>query len=190
MQSRSQQQLRKTLKTKRQQLSKIQHQLASARICKHLKTKPLPRYTTSYLASPGELNTNKLNRHLLKRDVCVGVPIVRKDFQMVFVPYKPFSQQISNQYGIKEPRFTPQRVIAKRHFSKVFIPLVGFDKRGFRIGMGGGYYDRWLASFNNIDVIGLAHNCQETPRIEAKPWDKRLDAIVTPRFWRRFNRKN
>jgi 5-formyltetrahydrofolate cyclo-ligase len=72
----------------------------------------------------------------------------------------------------------------------VLIPLLGFDKTGTRLGYGGGYYDRTLASLSKKPkLIGLAFAAQELDHIPREPHDVPLDAIVTEtgvRFFSEF----
>ncbi|MGQ5701251.1 5-formyltetrahydrofolate cyclo-ligase [Sandaracinobacteroides sp. A072] len=65
----------------------------------------------------------------------------------------------------------------------VLVPLLEADRRGHRLGQGGGHYDRTLASLRSsgpLLAIGLAWDVQIVPAIEAEPWDQPLDAIATP----------
>ena len=71
-------------------------------------------------------------------------------------------------------------------FDTIFIPIVAFDRKGARIGMGAGYYDRALASLSHQvstrpKLIGLAHHFQEQRDLNPEPWDIPLDAILTDR---------
>lgn len=64
----------------------------------------------------------------------------------------------------------------------LIVPLAGFDRRGNRIGYGGGYYDRTLQLLRetgHVTAIGLAFAVQELPDIPAEPFDQELDLIVT-----------
>lgn len=64
----------------------------------------------------------------------------------------------------------------------LIVPLAGFDRRGNRIGYGGGYYDRTLQLLREtapVTAIGLAFAVQELPAIPAEPFDQPLDLIVT-----------
>lgn len=61
-----------------------------------------------------------------------------------------------------------------------FVPLVGFDADGSRLGMGAGHYDRWLDAHPDTLAIGLAWDCQEVPEVPVEPHDRALAAIVTP----------
>jgi 5-formyltetrahydrofolate cyclo-ligase len=61
----------------------------------------------------------------------------------------------------------------------LLVPLLAFDRRGHRLGYGGGYYDRTLAALPGATAIGVAHAAQELDEVPAGPEDARLDAIAT-----------
>lgn len=64
----------------------------------------------------------------------------------------------------------------------VLVPLAAFDRRGFRIGYGGGFYDRTLARLrteNDVLAIGYAFSCQEVEKVPQEPHDERVQAVVT-----------
>jgi 5-formyltetrahydrofolate cyclo-ligase len=89
-----------------------------------------------------------------------------------------------NRHGIPEPAADAQR-IAARALSVIFLPVLGFDRVGTRLGSGAGYYDR-LFAFRRLRqhwhrplLVGLAFSCLELPRIEAAVHDVALDAVVT-----------
>ena len=90
-----------------------------------------------------------------------------------------------NQFGISEYH-PPQRRWQRAHaLQKVFVPLLGFDAEGYRLGMGGGYYDaslafrRWRAGQASPRVIGLGFSCQGTLKLPHDGWDIPLDAVLT-----------
>jgi 5-formyltetrahydrofolate cyclo-ligase len=64
----------------------------------------------------------------------------------------------------------------------VCLPLVGFDNRCQRLGMGGGFYDRSLArkKWGKVFTVGLAHECQQVTQIPIAAWDIALNAVLTP----------
>ena len=65
----------------------------------------------------------------------------------------------------------------------IFLPLLGFDRSGGRLGQGGGYYDRTLAALRSagppVRAIGLAYAGQEAPRLPTDALDQRLDGVLT-----------
>lgn len=60
----------------------------------------------------------------------------------------------------------------------IVVPGVGFDDDGYRLGMGGGYYDRTIARTDALPV-GLAFECQRVPRVPRARWDRRVTTLVT-----------
>ena len=63
----------------------------------------------------------------------------------------------------------------------LLVPLLAFDRRGHRLGYGGGYYDRTLAARPGIPTIGCAYAMQEVPDVPTGPTDMALGAIATER---------
>jgi 5-formyltetrahydrofolate cyclo-ligase len=92
-----------------------------------------------------------------------------------------------NRFGI--PEYHPPRGQRLRcaRLQRLFMPMLGFDGRGYRIGMGGGYYDASLAFRTHRSVwrvptlIGVAFSAQEVERIPFDPWDVPLDWVLTER---------
>lgn len=69
------------------------------------------------------------------------------------------------------------------------VPLVGFDARGFRLGYGGGFYDRTLAGLRAagpVLALGFAYGAQELPEVPTDAYDQPLDGVVTEDGLRRF----
>lgn len=92
-----------------------------------------------------------------------------------------------NRFGI--PEYHPPRGKRLRSacLQRVFMPMLGFDDRGYRIGMGGGYYDASLAflatrkAWRVPVLIGVAFAAQQAERIPNDPWDVPLDGVLTER---------
>ena len=61
----------------------------------------------------------------------------------------------------------------------VITPMVGFDKRGYRLGYGGGFYDRSFAGMERVVVVGFAYSAQEVPRVDEDATDVKMDVLVT-----------
>ncbi|PID98730.1 5-formyltetrahydrofolate cyclo-ligase [Candidatus Saccharibacteria bacterium] len=70
-------------------------------------------------------------------------------------------------------------VFPEEEFDVIFVPVVGFDREGFRLGMGGGWYDRWLAAQPQAQKIGLAYAWAELPHLPHEAHDIPLDCVVT-----------
>jgi 5-formyltetrahydrofolate cyclo-ligase len=137
-----------------------------------------------YAALPWELDAAPLITLAEKRGCQVFLPRIdrrRASSGMRFVPRRgPWR---SNRLGISEPQGSES--LGARWLDVIFLPLVGFDRRGVRLGTGGGFYDRALA-FRHLRqvwqgprLVGLAYAFQERERIEAAAHDVLMDAVVT-----------
>ena len=86
-------------------------------------------------------------------------------------------------FGILEPdpALCPALSGADLHPDIVITPGVGFDRQGFRLGYGAGYYDRALkgAEFRHAYLVGAAYAVQIVDDLRPDPWDQRLTAVVT-----------
>jgi 5-formyltetrahydrofolate cyclo-ligase len=137
-----------------------------------------------YAALPAELDTAPLIELAVERGCRVYLPRIdrrRTSYAMRFVAMQGTLR--ANRLGIDEPQGA--RGIGARWLDLVFVPLVGFDRSGVRLGTGGGFYDRafefrrWRQHWHAPLLVGLAYACQEVEHIAAAPHDVRLDAVVT-----------
>ncbi|WP_334064378.1 5-formyltetrahydrofolate cyclo-ligase [Alteromonas genovensis] len=104
---------------------------------------------------------------------------------LLFLEYGPHTTLVKNKYNIDEPELACPNVVPTSNIDVILMPLVGFDSKGNRLGMGGGYYDRTLAFTQFTQqkpiLIGIAHDEQEVETLPFEPWDIPLDIIVTPK---------
>jgi 5-formyltetrahydrofolate cyclo-ligase len=137
-----------------------------------------------YAALPQELDTTPLIQLARARGCQIYLPrIERRSLgrKMQFVGMTDGHR--SNRLGISEPQ--GWQTIGARWLDVVFLPLLGFDSRGVRLGMGGGYYDRafefrrWRTAWHTPRLIGLAYSFQQVEEIIPAAHDVLLDAVVT-----------
>ncbi|WP_083871870.1 5-formyltetrahydrofolate cyclo-ligase [Vreelandella jeotgali] len=184
--------LRRELKRRRRALSSRQQRAAAARLCRRLKTLPelqRARRISLYLPFGGEIDPQPLLPWLYRRGVSVYLPVLRPlaDNALWFVAYRPDTPMVRNRFGIREPAaaFSARRQnrLPAWALDTLIVPLVGFDARANRMGMGGGFYDRTLAFMRYRrpapTLIGVAHACQEVETLPVEPWDIPLGAIAT-----------
>ncbi|WP_022669601.1 5-formyltetrahydrofolate cyclo-ligase [Hippea alviniae] len=81
--------------------------------------------------------------------------------------------------GIKEPRFN-RRAVYRKQLESVIVPGVGFDERGYRLGYGLGFYDRFLKDFKGLKV-GVAFDCCVVKEIAHSEGDIPVDVLITER---------
>ena len=110
----------------------------------------------------------------------VSLPSINENSQMDFFKWSHNDLLKLNKFGIPEP-LKNKKVIP----DIVFLPLVAFDKRLYRVGYGGGYYDRYIEKVSNkkkILKIGIALSCQKINRVPTNKYDKKLDMIITEKY--------
>jgi 5-formyltetrahydrofolate cyclo-ligase len=69
--------------------------------------------------------------------------------------------------------------IPNSQFDVIIVPLLAFDERRSRLGLGGGWYDRFLSTQQHAVTIGLAHEVQKVSQVAVEPHDVALTHIVT-----------
>lgn len=94
-----------------------------------------------------------------------------------FARYNADSRIEENRLGIPEP--LEKTLNNNMKFDLVIVPAIGFDRRGFRLGYGAGYYDKFLAKHKCRQVIGLAYSFSEVDKIPEEPHDKKMHEIIT-----------
>lgn len=187
-------QLRQQLRQQRRTISPSQQAQAAQQLFKQLAQHPLfqrAQHIALYIASDGEIDPHILMREAWKRGKYVYLPVVPRwpKTAMVFQRVRPIQQWEKNRFGILQPRWCSADQRAVWALDVVFLPLVGFDQYGGRLGMGGGFYDRCFASLHQNDHvltpqrIGLAHECQRVARLPLASWDIPLHAVVTDQQW-------
>ena len=112
-----------------------------------------------------------------KKNYLISLPKIKKNFKMDFFNWSTKDPLIINKYGIPEP------ISNKIVYPNIFlVPLVAYDERLYRIGYGGGYYDRYLKKIKKIKkiiTIGLAYSFQKVKNIPINKNDIKLDFIIT-----------
>ncbi len=113
------------------------------------------------------------------RGMDIYLPVI-DDQRLRFALWAPDADLLPNRYGIPEPDAQARR-IEPSELDLLLMPLVGWDRRGGRLGMGGGYYDRTLATVARPTLAGLAYAAQEVGAVPTDPWDVPLDYVLTER---------
>jgi 5-formyltetrahydrofolate cyclo-ligase len=117
------------------------------------------------------------------------LPVIDGSNRLRFARYRPGNRLTANRFGIAEP--TNGECIPAWALQLVITPLVGFDKLGGRLGMGGGFYDRCFAFKRGRKVkkpflLGFAHSLQEVDKLELSSRDIPLQGVVTEKELRLF----
>jgi len=111
----------------------------------------------------------------------IVLPVIQANHSMQFRTVESRSHLTANQYGILEP--LDGQIINHAEIDLCILPMAGFNCRGDRLGMGGGYYDRYF-ELNKLQkkptiLAGVAYDFQEDDTINADAWDIPLNLIFT-----------
>lgn len=180
--------LRIEMRARRSALSEDDQAAASMALMARLARVPVLRdaaLVAGYRAVRGEPDIDAALLLLMERGTTVTLPRVVGE-RLEFVVWNPDEESCAGPFGIPEPTGDTRFPLAAHDV--VVAPLVAFDATGNRLGQGGGYYDRALATREGRRplVIGVAHGFQEVDAIETEPWDIALDAVVTEEGIRDF----
>lgn len=147
-----------------------------------------------YLPFNNEMDMLPLLNQALRMGKSCYLPVVPRRFQkhLSFTRLTDRPNWYLNRFGIHE-HWSP-RAIRASQLDLLFMPLTGFDEEGFRLGMGGGFYDTSLAflgrrkAWRKPHLIGIGYECQKVKQVPRDPWDIPLDAALTERHLYRFQR--
>lgn len=126
-----------------------------------------------------EVNTIPLIEQGWKEGKIVALPkIDPKTNKMDFYQIDDFSKLEKNRFGIFEPKEEEALKVEKRNIDFLVIPCLAFDEHCFRLGYGGGYYDRYLADYDGL-TCGICFECQRIAQIPVGRYDIPLKMIIT-----------
>ncbi len=130
-----------------------------------------------YYPINSEIGCLHILEDLEKNNFKISLPVTKKNNEMDFYKWS-FQDSLKISYqGIPEPN------TRKKVFPDVLIvPLVGFDNSKFRLGYGGGFYDRYivkLSNFKKVFTVGFAFSFQKIKKIPINKFDQKLDFILT-----------
>jgi 5-formyltetrahydrofolate cyclo-ligase len=144
-----------------------------------------------YLPHGGEFDAQFLIAQIqLMRRECYAPVLPQRGRVLRFARLARDTRMTRNRFGIAEP--VDARPLRARQLDLLLLPLVGFDHWGYRLGMGGGFYDATLAfmrhrrSWRKPRLVGIAYECQRVESLPHDPWDMPLDAVLTERQLYRF----
>lgn len=133
------------------------------------------RSVYGYLPYNQEVRTVPILQQALRDGKRVAVPKVYGE-QMRFIWMDDLSQVSSGYAGIPEP--VADDPVADDPTALVLMPGLAFDPQGHRIGYGGGFYDRFLASEPNHPTLALCYDFQMMQKLETEEFDKNVDCVL------------
>lgn len=190
----SSQALRRQLRNYRNALTPAQQRQAAIDLYRQVIQHPLFRkakHIALYLPSDGEIDPKFLLKTAQKQKKKVYLPVLQHwpKSTMAFQRIHKKTKWTFNCFKIREPKQNRRQQVRPFRLDLILMPLVGFDQFGGRLGMGGGFYDRYLAylpqrkHWKKPTLIGLAHHCQQVDKLDLKSWDIPVTATVTDKNW-------
>jgi 5-formyltetrahydrofolate cyclo-ligase len=149
--------VRQILRQKKDAMIPEDRLLKSHRICHHLRE----------IITDGETGNPVVVPIIVKEDVSLRLSYLRD-----------FSKLVPSTFGVPEP-IGSEIPAAAKDIGTIILPMLGFDRKGGRIGYGAGYYDRFLSKTSNLRKIGVAFACQEVDYLPVDEHDIRMDYIIT-----------
>lgn len=126
-----------------------------------------------------EINTYPIIENLLKNKKIVCSPVcIKETREMIFYKFDKVEDLVEGYYGIKTPMEIKENIIKKENIDLILVPGVGFDKNNYRIGFGGGYYDRYLKDFKG-NTISLALKEQKIEKVPTDQYDLPVQKVIT-----------
>jgi len=147
-----------------------------------LKNKKLNnvKIISSFFSIKTEMPTRDLNDYLMNKNKILTFPTINSKIKiLLFKTYKKNQNLIEGYYKIPEPPKDNEEFIP----DLLFVPCLAFDNQGYRLGYGGGYYDRTFAYFESINhqyiSIGFAYDSQKVEEVIRDKFDYKLDYVLT-----------
>tara|TARA_B100000029_G_scaffold490966_1_gene550588 strand:- start:1 stop:576 length:576 start_codon:yes stop_codon:yes gene_type:complete len=174
--------LRKILKIKR---NKIYNNESKKKLDLESKLSDLVNFKTSnivatFLSINTEIPMNKLNEYLLNSNKTICLPVVKKNYDHLL--FKKFDKKTNLQpgkYGILEPENDNLEIIP----DLILTPCLAFDLNGYRIGYGGGYYDKTFYKFKqskqSFVSVAVAFEDQKVDKLISDEKDQKINFILT-----------
>ena len=170
--------VRELLAQKRRLLSKEDIAEQSSKVVAAVEQMPLfqsAKTVLIYYPTHNEVDLLSLIKRYKKEKTFLFPVVHRKT--MTACPYEGNAKMHRGKFNIPEPTTEPY----VGDIDLILVPGVGFDKRGNRLGRGGGYYDKFITRLGRKTLlVGVGYDFQLVEEVPANRWDKRLDYVVTP----------
>lgn len=175
------QEIRDELNYIRSNMSPKEVALNSTKICDKILGSDFYKYANiimGYLAFGNEVSIDKVLQQAILDGKIVCVPEILNKQEMQSTVLKSFDHIMIGRYGIRSV-MTPAEVIVPRDLDLILVPGLGFSEFGERIGMGAGYYDRFLIKAEKADFIGICHSKQKRAFIPVEANDVMMKKLIT-----------
>ena len=174
--------IREEILKKRSQLSKEEHKEKSRELIDKLTNSCYynnAKTIMTFISFSDEVDTHEFIKQAIKDGKTVTVPVTfpkTKELKPSIV--KDFNELEPGYYNILTPKKEYIRYIEPKEIDLVIVPSVAYDREGYRVGYGGGYYDRFLAPLE-VNTIGISFDMQLIDRAPRDQYDIAVEYICT-----------
>lgn len=137
----------------------------------------------SYVSTDIEVDTIEFIKYALNDNKIVAVPrCVEGTRDMIFYVIKSLDDLESGSFSVLEP--VPERCEELSEFDDAFciVPALVYDRYGFRLGYGKGYYDRFLSAHKNMHRVGICYCCCTVTKLVHGRFDVSVNTLVTEKY--------
>ena len=134
----------------------------------------------SFMSIRSEISTKQLNTTILEMKKKLAFPTIEKNLEtLTFKTTNSHKSFKMGKFNIPEPTNNNNEIIPQLFF----VPCLGFDLEGFRIGYGGGFYDKTFAKLKQLNLVfytvGFAYDDQKQNKLPVEKFDYKLDFVLT-----------
>ena len=175
--------LRVAAKARRDALPADERRMAAEAIAARPFPVPVPPgvIVSGFMPLKSEINPLPLMQKLSEAGASFALPAIAGRGKPLIMRAWEFGAPLDRgQWGIREPKPEAPEVAP----DILLVPMLAFDRNGYRIGYGAGYYDMTITKFRAMKpvvAVGIAFAAQEVPAVPTTPRDARLDLVLTER---------
>ncbi len=134
----------------------------------------------SFMSIRSEISTLDLNKKILEMKKTLSLPVIKKNSQdLIFKKFNNNKNFKLGKFNIPEPSKDSKETMPQLFF----VPCLGFDLSGYRIGYGGGFYDKTFAKLKKSNLqfytVGFAYDQQKQNKLPIEEYDYKLDFVLT-----------
>lgn len=177
------QELRKNILAVRRSMSPEEVATGSTRLAEHLCSWPIYQAAKTimlYLAMPDEPHLDKVISHALSAGKTICVPHMRETRGLMDAAIiANLDDLVVGQFNLLTPNPATLKLLDPSELDLIIVPGVAFDKDGRRLGMGAGYYDRFLPQASKAELIGAAWAAQILEKVPTDDHDRPVNYLLT-----------
>ena len=141
----------------------------------------------SFMSIRSEISTNHLNKKIIEMKKTLAFPVIEKNSEeLIFKKLNSDKSLKLGKFNIPEPTIDNIAIIPQLFF----VPCLGFDLNGYRIGYGGGFYDKTFAKLKKLNLVfyavGFAFDKQKQNKLPIEQYDYKLDFVLTEKQLYKF----